>query len=81
MAEKGHNSGIAVDQLRAFCERIERLQEERKAIGEDISEVRKEAKANGFDMKALNFVLSMRKKEKEELAVLSLYAEAMGVFG
>lgn len=79
MADPGHN-GIAVDKLRAFVERIERLEGEKKALSEDIAEVKREAKDSGFDAKALAFVLSMRKKDKDQRAILQLYAEALGVF-
>jgi uncharacterized protein (UPF0335 family) len=89
----GHNSGdateashtVAAGQLRAFCERIERLVEEKKTIAEDIKEVKAEAKAVGFDMTALNEMLKLRamdKAERDERETLrDLYATALGIFG
>jgi uncharacterized protein (UPF0335 family) len=77
--------GIAADQLRAFIERIERLEEEKKVIGDDIKEVYAEAKGTGFDAKILRKVISMRKKQpherEEEEAILDLYMQALGMAG
>ena len=77
--------GIAADQLRAFIERIERLEEEKKVIGDDIKEIYAEAKGNGFDAKILRKVISLRKKQpherEEEEAVLDLYMQALGMNG
>ena len=77
--------GIAADQLRAFIERIERLEEEKKVIGDDIKEVYAEAKGNGFDAKILRKVISLRKKQpherEEEEAILDLYMQALGMIG
>lgn len=86
----GHNSkanpdGIAKDQLRAIVERIERLEEEKKALSEDIKEVYAEAKGNGYDTKVLRKVISIRKQDRDERqeqeAILNLYLEALGIFG
>lgn len=75
--------GVAVAQLRSVIERIERLEEEKKAIADDIRDVFAEAKANGFDIKALRAIVRMRKKEpterEEEEAVLDLYKSALGM--
>lgn len=69
-------------QLKSFIERIERLEEEKKAISEDIKEVFSEAKSMGFDVKALRGVLKFRKQEphkrEEEEAVLNTYLAALG---
>jgi uncharacterized protein (UPF0335 family) len=77
--------GIAADQLRAFIERIERLEEEKKVIGDDIKEVYAEAKGTGFDAKILRKVISLRKKQpherEEEEAILDLYMQALGMNG
>jgi uncharacterized protein (UPF0335 family) len=77
--------GIAADQLRAFIERIERLEEEKKVIGDDIKEVYAEAKGTGFDAKILRKVISLRKKQpherEEEEAILDLYMQALGMTG
>jgi uncharacterized protein (UPF0335 family) len=86
MSDIGHNSGsVAVDQLRAFVERIERLEEEKQALSEDIKEVYGEAKGTGFDVKTLRKIVSMRKLDREKLladkAMLDLYADALGIFG
>ncbi len=76
-------SNFARDQLRALVERIERLEEEKKAIAEDIKEVYAEAKALGFDTKVLRKVITMRKKDpqerEEEEAMLALYLSALGM--
>ncbi|HXT06313.1 MAG TPA: DUF2312 domain-containing protein [Roseiarcus sp.] len=72
------NSG----QLRAFIERIERLNEERKALGEDIKEVYGEAKGNGFDTKIIRKIISIRgqdpDKRVEEETLIDLYLAALG---
>ncbi len=76
---------IAKDQLRAFIERIERLEEEKKGISEDIREVYAEAKGNGFDAKVLRKVVALRKQEpserQEQEAILELYLAALGMAG
>lgn len=75
--------GVASDQLRAFVERIERLEEEKKTIADDIKEVYAEAKGNGFDTKVLRKVVSLRKQDinerLEQEAVLDLYLHALGM--
>ena len=58
--------GVAADQLRAFIERIERLEEEKKVISDDIKDVYAEAKGNGYDVKILRKVVSLRKKQPHE---------------
>lgn len=76
---------VAADQLRAFIERVERLEEEKKVISDDIKDVYAEAKGNGFDVKILRKVVSLRKKQpherEEEEAVLDLYLHALGMAG
>ena len=75
--------GVARDQLRAFVERIERLEEEKKTIAEDIKEVYGEAKSMGFDTKVLRKVISIRKIDQnerlEQEAVLDTYLHALGM--
>jgi uncharacterized protein (UPF0335 family) len=75
--------GVARDQLRAFVERIERLEEEKKAIADDIKEIYAEAKGNGFDTKVLRQVLRIRKQDQneraEQEAILDLYLHALGM--
>lgn len=74
---------IARDHLRAFVERIERLEEEKQALAEDIREVYAEAKANGFDTKTLRQVVKLRKQDaaerQEQEALLDLYLHALGM--
>ncbi len=75
--------GVARDQLRSFVERIEKLEEEKKTIAEDIKEVYGEAKAMGFDTKILRRVVSIRKQDQDERmeqeAVLDTYLAALGM--
>jgi len=74
---------VAKDQLRSIVERIERLEEEKKAIADDIRDVYGEAKANGFDTKVLRQVVSLRKKDaserEEQDAIRDLYLSALGM--
>ena len=73
---------VAGDQLKSIVERIERLEEEKKTISDDIKEVYAEAKGNGFDVKTLRKVVRIRKqdraKRQEEEAILDLYLSAIG---
>lgn len=74
---------VAGDQLRTIIERIERLEEEKQAIADDIKDVYAEAKANGFDTKVLRQIVRLRKQEPneraEQEAILDLYMEALGM--
>ena len=74
---------VAADQLRLFIERIERLEEEKKGIADDIRDVYAEAKANGFDVKALRQVIKLRKQEpterNEQQLILETYMNALGM--
>ena len=74
---------FAKDQLKAFVERVERLEEEKKAIADDIRDVYAEAKANGFDTKALRAIVRLRKQDpderKEQEAILETYMHALGM--
>ena len=74
---------IAKDHLKAFVERIERLEEEKKAIADDIRDVYAEAKGNGFDIKALRTIVRLRKQDKDERAeqetILQTYMLALGM--
>ncbi|MCB1476602.1 MAG: DUF2312 domain-containing protein [Rhodobiaceae bacterium] len=74
---------IAKDQLRAFVERIERLDEEKKAIADDIKDVYGEAKAMGYDTKVLRQLIRLRKQEpherQEQQAILDVYMNALGM--
>ncbi len=76
-------TSFAQGQLRSLIERIEKLEEEKKAIAGDIKEVYAEAKGNGFDTKIVRKVISLRKKDtaerQEEEALLDLYMHALGM--
>ncbi len=82
-AEEVSSNVIAVGQLRAFIERIERLEEEKSTIGDDIKEVYAELKGSGFDSKTVRTIIRLRKKEDherhEEEAMLHLYMDALGM--
>ena len=74
---------FAKDHLKAFVERVERLEEEKKTIADDIRDVYAEAKGNGFDIKALRQVVRLRKQDtderKEQEAILETYLQALGM--
>ena len=74
---------FAKDQLKAFVERIERLEEEKKTIADDIRDVYAEAKGNGFDVKALRAIVRMRKQDanerREQETILETYMHALGM--
>jgi uncharacterized protein (UPF0335 family) len=76
---------IAKDQLKSFVERIERLEEVKKATADDIKDVYAEAKASGYDTKVLRKVVQIRKQDKnerlEQEAILDLYLQALGLAG
>jgi len=75
--------GSAKEHLRAFIERIERLEEEKAALAEDLREVYAEAKSSGFDTKALRVIVRMRKQDDnermEQEALLATYMHALGM--
>lgn len=77
------SNSIAAGELKAYIERIERLEEEKAALAGDLRDVYTEAKANGFDTKIMRKIVSLRKKDhaerKEEEALLDLYLEALGM--
>jgi uncharacterized protein (UPF0335 family) len=80
MADVG---GIAADQLKSIVERIERLEEEKKALADDIRDIFAEAKGNGFDVKILRQVIKLRKMDRadveEQETLLDLYRQALGM--
>lgn len=89
-ASIGHNSEthepatrLAADQLKSIIERVERLNEEKKTIAEDIGDVFKEAKGNGFDVKALRTIVRLRAQDETERAeaetILESYMQALGM--
>ena len=83
----GHNSEaahtFAKDQLKAIIARIEKLEEEKKALSDDIRDVYAEAKGTGFDVKALRTIVRMRKQDSneraEQEAILETYLHALGM--
>jgi uncharacterized protein (UPF0335 family) len=83
----GHNSGsgasIAAAELLQFIERIERLEEEKTTIGDDIKDVKSELKGRGYDLKAVNEILKIRKQDASERAeqqsILETYLLALGM--
>lgn len=82
MSELGHNS-VNGDHLRAFVERVETLESEKRDTAELIKDVYSEARSTGFDAKTIRTIVAMRRKEKakrdEEEAILSLYLSALGM--
>ena len=74
---------VAADQLRLFIERIERLEEEKKTIADDIRDVYAEAKGTGFDVKALRTIVRLRKQDADERreheTILETYMHALGM--
>ena len=80
MADGG---GIAGDRLKSFVERIERLEEERRALGQDIKEVFSEAKGTGFDPKIMRQVIRLRRMDKDDLdeqeSLIDIYKRALGM--
>lgn len=74
---------FAKDQLKSIVERVERLEEEKKTISDDIRDVYAEAKGNGFDVKALRTIVKMRKQDPNERAeaetILETYMQALGM--
>ena len=74
-------SGVAADRLRSIVERIERLVEERNALGSDIKDIFTEAKSAGFDTKVLRVILKIRKQEpaevEEQETLLDVYRRAL----
>ena len=74
---------FAKDQLKSVIERVERLEEEKKTISDDIRDVYAEAKGNGFDVKALRTIVRLRRQDAEERreqeAILETYTHALGM--
>lgn len=81
--ETRDSQGVAGDRLKAFIERVERLEEEKAALAEDIKEIYAEAKAVGFDTKTMRKVVSLRKldseKRREQEELLELYKSVIGL--
>lgn len=83
MATKLISGNFSAEQLNQIVARIERLEEEKKALADDIKEVYAEAKAHGFDTKILRQVIRLRKLDRAELAeqesLLEIYMDALGM--
>lgn len=81
--ETSNVGGIAAERLRSLIERIERLEEERKALGSDIKDIFAEAKSAGFDVKVMRQLLRIRKQEpaevEEQESLLDVYRRALGM--
>ncbi len=81
--EEAPATRFAKDHLKAFVERIERLEEEKKTIADDVRDVYGEAKANGFDVKALRAIVRLRKQDADERreheTILETYMHALGM--
>jgi uncharacterized protein (UPF0335 family) len=75
--------GIAGERLKSFIERIERLEEEKRVLAEDIKEVYAEAKGTGFDTKIMRQIIRIRKRDQDELdeeeTLLDVYKRALGM--
>jgi uncharacterized protein (UPF0335 family) len=82
-ATKKKPDNVAADRLRSIVERIERLDEERKALGNDIRDIYAEAKSAGFDVKVLRQLIRIRKQEPAEIeeqeSLLDVYRQALGM--
>lgn len=83
MAEGTNPNSIAVDQLRSIIERIERMEEEKKGVAEDIKDIYVESKSVGFDVKTIRAIVKLRKMEKhhrdEADMLLETYKLALGM--
>ena len=81
--KEGTSTRFTKEQLKAIVERIEHLEEEKKAISDDIRDVYAEAKGNGYDVTALRMVIRLRKQDKDERAeqeaILETYLHALGM--
>jgi uncharacterized protein (UPF0335 family) len=81
--EDGGPAGVNAGHLKAFIERVERLEEEKRAISDDIKDVYAEAKGTGFDPKIMRKIVSIRRqdndKRREEAEILDLYLAALGM--
>ena len=75
--------GVAAGELRQFIERVERLEEEKAALQDDIKDVMAELKGRGYDVKAVRAILKLRKQDPDERqeaeAILELYMTALGM--
>lgn len=83
IARKTKPATVAADRLKAFIERVEKLEEEKKALGADIRDVYSEAKGVGFDVKAMRKIIGIRKMDaderEEQEALVDVYKQALGM--
>ncbi len=83
MSDSDVTGGVAAQELRSFIERIERLEQEKKDIADQIKEVMAEAKGRGYDTKVMRKIVSLRRRDQddiaEEEAILDLYKSALGM--
>lgn len=83
VTDESPSTSFAKDQLKAIIERIERLEEEKKTISDDIRDVYAEAKGNGFEVKALRTIVRLRKQDADERreheTILETYMHALGM--
>ncbi len=89
MSDTSTNTGsdtsyrVTADELRQFVERVERLEQEKKDLADQVKEVMAEAKGRGYDTKVMRKVIALRKRDQndiaEEEAVLEMYKEALGM--
>jgi uncharacterized protein (UPF0335 family) len=83
MSPQEDSSGISADRLRSFIKRIEKLEEDKSAVSEDLKEVYSEAKGTGFDVKIIRQIVRLRKIElesrREQEELLDLYKSAIGM--
>ena len=82
-SEEAATGGIAADRLRSIIERVDRLEEERKALAGDIKDIFSEAKSAGFDVKVIKQIIKLRKQEpaevEEQETLLDIYRRALGM--
>ena len=80
MSEIGHNSGVSGDRIKSFIERIERLEENKQMLAEDIKDIYSEIKSSGFEAKIIRKIVRLRKssieKLREEQELLELYSSS-----
>ncbi|NRA88949.1 MAG: DUF2312 domain-containing protein [Rhizobiales bacterium] len=81
--EDDNSSGLAKERLKSFVERVERLEEEKQTIMDDMKEILAEAKGEGFDVKVIKEIIKIRKQDANDraefLAILDLYMAALGM--
>ena len=81
--DRAATGGISADRLRSIIERVERLEEERRALGSDIKDVFAEAKSAGFDVKVIRQIIRIRRQEpaevEEQESLLDTYRRALGM--